>query len=356
MKRLCVWVFLFAVVVGAIMTVIEVPDWYRTVALVGVDGSGEPHVVLLDTAGNLVAVMKGDDSGTLRSIAVDGGGQMYTLIKGSDGEDIAVDASGNLAALMKGVDGVTLRTVAVDGDGNLVAVIKGDDAGTLRTASVNVDGRFEIVPYDPEDVWGNALGMGNAELASILTPCKRFDRRGNVIFWDSFEDGLGGWKSSLLGTGASVKLSSVRSSQGAYSVALTGGSDGSRSAFISRYLNFPSTTRHGVEVAIAWEDDVEYIQIDLGFRDGTNYYGSSVEYAVATEDYEYKDSAGFFQDIDASKPLYNLDYLFHRFKFVIDTSTQKYVRAFLDDEEYDLSDIGIQSSATALLPMMVVHV
>ena len=40
-------------------SVIEVPDWYRTVALVGVDITGEPVVVLLDSTGAIMAVMKG---------------------------------------------------------------------------------------------------------------------------------------------------------------------------------------------------------------------------------------------------------------------------------------------------------
>lgn len=335
---------------------IEVPDGVRAIHLVGQDGSGDPQIVLVDTVGRLVAVIYGDDSGTPRALAVDSSGQMITVPRGQSGNYLDVDALGYLTSVMKGLDGATLRSIAVDGSGHLIAVIQGDDGGTLRTAAVNADGRFQIVPYDPEDVWGNALGMGNAELASILTPCKRYDRRGNVIFWDSFEDGLAAWIEGKSGTGASVALSAKRAATGAYSVQLVGGSDALKDAAIGRNLGYPSATRHGIEASLSWGSDVEYIRMAINFADGTTYYQATIRYAPGTEDFEYMDSAGAWQDIDASKPLSDSDYVFHRMKLVVDVSAGQYVRALLDDEEYDLSGVAVYSMASGATPIMITNI
>lgn len=337
------------------MPVPEVEDWTQLIQLMG-QYDTTPTLVAVDASGNIIAVMRGDDAGTLRTLAVDSNGQLYVLVKGSGGEVIAVDANGNLSAAIKGNDVGTLRTVAVDSDGNIISVVKGNDAGTLRTAAVDPDGRFMIVPYDTDDVWGNAIGMGLGELASILSPVKRFDRRGNVVFWDDFEAGYATWEASISGTGAAVDLTCDRSLHGGYAVKLTGGSDALQDAAITRWHPYPRGARIGLSVAVAWESNVDYIRLDLNFRTTTHLWYSAVRYDPGAQDFEYRDSAGAWQDIDASKPLNEDDHSFHIFKHVIDVTAQEYVRAFLDDEEYDLSGVGLQSTAVGTTPAVYITV
>lgn len=357
---------------------IEVPDGVHAIHLVGHDSGGDPYVVLVDTSGRLVAVIQGEISGitnnvtveqdakdreiqgadgpTLRTVAVDSSGQIIMVPRGQSGNYLDVDASGFLTTLIKGLDGATLRSIAVDGTGNLIAVIKGDDGGTLRTASLNADGRFEIVPYDPDDVWGNAIGMGNAELAAILSPVKRGDRRGQVVWWDAFEDGLAQWVTSTSGAGGSVDLASGHSVYGAYSCKLTGGSDASKFAGIDRMWRYPGSTKIGLSAKLAWGSNVDYIEIRLLPRDGTNAYIAAVRWVTSTTDFEYYDSGAGWTDIDASKGLLSDDRIFHYMKAVIDLDTKQYVRAFLDDEEYDISGNAFFSTASALQPRIASEV
>lgn len=272
------------------MAAIEVPDWHRVITLVGEDEGGDPHIIMVDT------------------------------------------------------------------DGNLVAVIKGDYGGTLTTLATDADGHLLVVPYDPNDIWGNTVGMGLAELASILTSCKRYDRRGNVIFWDSFEDGVSTWHLAPFGTGSDAYLSAQRARYGAYSVKLIGGSDGDRLAGMERYFPLPVTGKIGFEAHVAIAADVESVGLYTFYRTGTTQYFARVRWVLSTEDYEYFDSAGAWQDIDATKSLQVDDAAFHAFKFVVDTSSWEYVRAFLDDEEYSLAGVGLNSAVAALPPALFVQV
>jgi len=194
------------------------------------------------------------------------------------------------------------------------------------------------------------------ELAARLGSPDTYDRRGNVLLMDSFEDGIGGWVSNKSGAGASVALSAERALYGAYSVKLVGGSDALRDAVIGRYVGYPIYSRHGVEVAVAWGDDVDYIEIQLNFRDGTTAYLSSIRYDPVADVFEYMDSAADWQEIDGAKALYDVDYVFHRFKFVTDLDLLQYSRALLDDEEYSLRGQAIFSLPSAADPMMGVNI
>jgi hypothetical protein len=335
-----------------IVAVIEVPDWYRTVALIGVDSSGDPHVVLLDSAGNIVAVMKGDDSGTLRSIKVDSTGQMYTLIKGSGGENIAVDAAGNLSALMKGIEGATLRTVAVDASGNIVAVIKGDYAGTLKTLATDDDGRLLIVPYDPDDIWGEAIAMGNAELAACITVAHRFDRRGNVVFMDDFGTGYSNWIGAFSGTGGANTVSAITSRSGSYSILLTTGKVAGGNASLSKYWPRSSTGRLGFEVSFAPTTDNPTFRIDFRHYDGAKYHIFSVRYDYPNDKLQYLDDAAAWQDVATSLAFYPNRTSFNTIKVVCDLSDNTYERVMMNDAEYDLSGIDTKEVVSVTAPYL----
>lgn len=351
---------------------IEVPDGVRAIHLVGQDGSGNPYVVLVDTTGRLVAVIQGEISGitdnvtveqdakdreiqgadgaTLRTVAVDASGQIIMVPRGQSGNYMDVDSSGYLTSVMKGLEGATLRSIAVDGSGHLIAVIQGDDGGTLRTAAVNADGRFQIVPHDPEDVWGNALGMGNAELAAILSPAKRFDRRGNVIYVNSFEHGLGGWTTNLQGAGAAIALTAVEGRTGAYSVKVTGGSDGAQFASMVRIFPYPRGGKVGLEVSFSIPLDVDKVQIYQLLYTGSAQVHGSIRYDHQNGKVEYLDSANAWQTLDAAKQITGFGALFSTVKLVINLTDAKYERALLNDEEYDMTGYAMRSVAAGIDP------
>jgi len=97
------------------MPAIEVPDWYRTVALVGQDATGTPVVVLLDSTGAIISIMKGEYAGTLKNVQVDSQGRMIMIP--TDPADVWGNAismgNAELVARLTGLGGYDRRGQAI---------------------------------------------------------------------------------------------------------------------------------------------------------------------------------------------------------------------------------------------------
>jgi len=218
------------------------------------------------------------------------------------------------------------------------------------------------MPHGTPDWWGveptsTVHQMQDAgELAVRLGSPVSYDRRGNVVWYDDFGDGLGKWLAVTAGTGAGVSLTSASVYSGAYSAKLVGGSDGLMYVYIVRYFFDPVRGGVGVEVSFELAGVPTVVEFQASHYDGTNYYQYWVRWVSATADFEYQDSAGAWQDIDANKPLIASQTAWHTVKLVFDTVNEKYARAMLDDEEYSLAGISPQFAASALEPSVRVAI
>lgn len=213
-----------------------------------------------------------------------------------------------------------------------------DDAGELQIVGLDAVGRISAFVIDSRDAWGRMLSVGNAELAVRLGSAVAYDRRGQVAFFEDFETGVGAWtfdKDGTLGAGA---LDPTTSLSGGYSYRLTGGSNGDRWASISMTRGLAQVGRMGLEFAVAWGTDFDYVVGSLILGDGTREYLAQIRYDFDDEDLEvYNDLGAWVSVLDAAfsgttKKAYNV------LKFVIDTDSQKYERLLFNDQEVNLSD------------------
>ena len=190
----------------------DFPDFTRAVRLLGVDDAGDLVTVLVDSLGNLGAIVKGlapgdvltavavDAAGrivmvpygtttvagtatvtqaakdrevqgangeTLRTLAVDGTGQLVMVPRGQSGNYMSVDASGFLSALVKGIDGgAVLRTVAVDTSGQIVMVPRGQSGNYL---GVDANGFMTAVLKGAHDAVLTTIGVdANGRIDAFL--------------------------------------------------------------------------------------------------------------------------------------------------------------------------------------------
>uniref|UniRef100_A0A6M3XXY5 Uncharacterized protein n=1 Tax=viral metagenome TaxID=1070528 RepID=A0A6M3XXY5_9ZZZZ len=193
-----------------------------------------------------------------------------------------------------------------------------------------------VLICDPTDIWGNVVGMGLAELAAVICPAKRFDRRGNLILWDNFEFGLARWDVTEGGTLAEVSLSTTIITSGGYSVKLTAGSDGLQYARIRHRHLHPVAGRVGVEISFTLHTNTSKMRFWLQFFDGINQQAYAIQYDAVANTLSYKTTAGAWTTFVADLDLPYLDTLFHTLKFVVDIENQKYVRCLFNRNEYDL--------------------
>lgn len=344
----------------------ELPDFVRGTLLLGQDSNGDPVAVLVDENGQIQVLLRGQDAlGDSQTVKVDSDGQLFVILRGADDVDVAVDASGFLSAVLKGVDsGSVLRTVAldtagqiimvprgqsghymaVDSDGYIVAVLKGIRDGTLTTISVDANGRIEAFGLDAENQWGDVLKTGNSELAARLGSTVTYDWRGQTLAFSTFESGIGGLYTTLAGTGAEVSVSPDYSLLGGYSLKMLGGSDGGASAKVQGIVGTNPTDRVGL--AVCWSATGTYDKVRLGLliRKGATRYIARLEYDPGSGTFKYMDSNAAYQSI-ATVWLTNYPYAFNWLKLVVDVDAGTYLRALLNDVEYDLSAYALDSDA-----------
>ena len=353
---------------------VEVPDGYRVVTLVGVESDGTPQVVQLDGTGRIVAVIQGEiegitgpvdvtqtdsvreiqgsDGSTLRTVKLDANGQIIMVPRGQSGNYMSVDASGFLTSVMKGEYSGTPTTLAVDSSGNIVAVVKGDYGGVPKTLTTDADGRLQIVPYDPDDIWGNAIALGNAELAAVISPAHRYDRRGNLVLLDDFSGGLQGWIAAYTGTGGAAVVSTVAARSAPYSIKLTTGQNAAGNANISKYWPKPSTGRLGLEVSFAAVSTDPEVRLRFYHYDGANYHLFSIKYDFTDQDLQYLDNAAAWHTVASSLAFYPNYTSFNTMKLVVNLANNTYERAMMNSGEYDLAGIDALTVVSATAPYL----
>lgn len=203
-------------------------------------------------------------------------------------------------------------------------------------------------PLVKETIFPAAIDLG--ELAVRLKSIDTFDRGGDVIWLDDFEDGLGKWEIGGNGAGTGVALSTARSRNGAQSILLTAGSDGLLTATINHRSAFPVLSVFGFEFSFHVIELITNIILDIAIFDGTNQRQFSIRWVESTNTLEYLDSAGVYQTI-ASNIFFNRgNTLFHTLKLVFDGLNTEYVRLLQNATTHLLTDIAARTLASAVSP------
>lgn len=191
------------------------------------------------------------------------------------------------------------------------------------------------------------------ELADRLGAVISRDRAGDVFMVEDFRSGFAAWHKTLSGTGAAAALTTLYPRWGPYCVRLTGGSDGSRYAWLNRFLHPEVLSKWGLEASIAFITHFEAFYLRLDYYDGTNRYQAEVGVRFDTLQATYKDSDGNEADLGAITIHTDTSGHYHVLKMVVDFTTNKYVRFYFDQTEYDLSTYNLYSEASAAAPVIL---
>lgn len=280
----------------------EFPDWLRGLALIGYDGAD--YVV----------------------IAAKSTGELYTLIQG--------EYAG------------TPTTIAVDALGHMLAVLKGQFGGSLITVKVDSEGRLYSYVTDDIDQWGNILPGGFAELAARLGSPQAYERRGQVVFTDSFERGLTGWSVASAG-GYTFALTPTDFIHGGYSVHLKSDIGASNYVQMVRtYGGFPAN----VGVGAAWWAKLYMVGDNFNFGvvagDGTTKHTGRITGKVSDSTLYYYNSGGGTTAFGTWNPAPVDPNYFRFFKVAVDQVANEYLYAVVDGVQYDLTGIACNTAAS----------
>jgi len=194
-----------------------------------------------------------------------------------------------------------------------------------------------------------------AELAARLGSIVTFDRRGDVVWLDNFEDNINKWYQDLYAGLGEISLSLDRARNGAKSAKLVTGPYTFYYARIQHYLPLPVTTRIGLEVSFSSEEEkFEFASIIL-ICDGETWHEAAIGYNRITNQLLYLGADGAYHSFAEGIAICRNSFLFHTMKFVMDFATGKYVHCILGSAVYDLSLYSYYTTPYTIYPYMLVE-
>jgi len=183
---------------------------------------------------------------------------------------------------------------------------------------------------------GNLVDYG--ELAARLGSVVTFNREGNIVFWDNFENTPLKWDIlKTIGT-ETAKYAKESSLSGGQSVKMSTVADISSDVTIERYFPIFCEKKQGIEAAIKGSETpaVIYFLFWMVYK-GLNYY-FRIKIDSNANVLQYYDNNPYWVTFEDNLGLAQADYLFHHFKLVIDLETKRYVRFIMDRREYTIDD------------------
>lgn len=175
------------------------------------------------------------------------------------------------------------------------------------------------------------------ELAARLNSIDTFDRRGNVIFADGFENGLIPYALNTYNTTAYFEISQRAVYSGAWAAHLNTGTDATQRVNILKALGVARTTRQGFEISFYELGGTPDLRFTINFWDGVNSHSWLITYHYATGQLQYRGSDNADHNFGSPVTLIGQDLAFHTAKLVVDLQTNKYVRFIIDQTSFDLS-------------------
>lgn len=191
-----------------------------------------------------------------------------------------------------------------------------------------------------------------AELAARLGSSVTFDRRGNVLYVDSFDSGLSGWEEThTAGTGWVGPIAEPTHFGGvAIGAEYTPVADAY--GLIYRYVALPSMTRYGFEVAFQPALNNRYLEQLFYHYDGVRVHFYGFRWYQQTGELKVMNAAGAWQTVTTIAPLIFFGYPWYIVKLVVDLDTGKYVRGMLNAITYDLSAYSALAVASDTTPVL----
>jgi len=164
-----------------------------------------------------------------------------------------------------------------------------------------------------------------------------WDRRGDVIVLESFENGLGVCQPLLSGALAALDLHAGNAAHGVLSLGLTAGSDVGHYAEVWLYHGLPVSSRVGLEFAFTNDQWTESWVWWIAWYTGTHLIQARVWFLRQTKDLQYEDDGGLPQPFEDDVQVWATAKCWNIGKLVVDFTEHRYIRFIMNDVAWDLS-------------------
>lgn len=185
------------------------------------------------------------------------------------------------------------------------------------------------------------------ELAARMGSINTFDRRGDVVWMDDFEDNIDKWQPSETGTGATVALSADEARSGGKCCKLTTGNEINNFTGILYHLG-PSAiaSRMGLEFSFILNHNAR-LYMRISAQQDVWTHACYFRYNPTDELLEYSNAAAVWTELVPNLKLKEGN-CWHTIKMVADfTGSGEYVRLMLDNLTPSVSGLSMRGYAGA---------
>lgn len=196
--------------------------------------------------------------------------------------------------------------------------------------------------------------IDTGELAVRLGSIVSFDRRGNVIWMDDFEEAFLNWAVTAGGGGGKASLNMTASLSGSQSCLVQSGTTTEDPTKIIRGLAFPVLGRMGFEIANSYHSLINILTWRIVIYDGSTLHVAKIYWHNGLDRLYYVDHENNPQVLATGVDLSQLAHGFNVVKLVCDFLTGEYVRLICNGKTIDMSGLRYyQTSLTAYSRMLV---
>jgi hypothetical protein len=204
-------------------------------------------------------------------------------------------------------------------------------------------GQTDFGEYAPTKTVAGMSDMG--ELAVRLGSINTYDRKGQVIWLEDFEDNINKWDITAAGAGGGATLSTATAKNGAKSCEIISGTVAGNETEIVRYVSRAVNSRIGLEVSFTSTADIGYQTFYIITDNGVQWIYGGIRYDPTLDVIQFLNSAGVWTTHIAAANIYQAAQCFNQLKFVIDLATGFYEKLLIGAEEIDLSDHALYYTA-----------
>lgn len=177
------------------------------------------------------------------------------------------------------------------------------------------------------------------ELAARLWSPVTFDRRGNVVFMDTFQDGLNKWHLGDLYENAEVHLSVVKALVGAYSARLITPDSDTLFVWIARDFQPTVESKIGAEYSYQIIDSEVDFVVGISHYTGSDEYSYNIKFDTSAGKLYYQASNGDWVEAETGLVAGTAPTCWNTMKLVVDLSAKEYVRAVFNDTTVPLAGL-----------------
>ena len=189
-----------------------------------------------------------------------------------------------------------------------------------------------------------------AELAARVGSPVVYDRRGEVVFMETFAYGFDTWQKAYSGAYSRVVLDPIRFVSNGFSALLGAGTDEGGYAIL--YLNVPylSVDSLGLEFRGIINANVNYIRGEIWRYDGSYQHQANLYYYPVSGDLKVKVKSGGIQTILSGETIALDVEVFSFFKLVISVQSETFLRVLFNGKEINISDLSYHKVESKLEP------